>query len=400
MEEVSAGLALGAAGLADFPAEGAEVSVVAALVAPGNKDFMFKILSILCLAILASDIAYSQSQDTGRLKLIFAGDLMGHDGQIKSAFDEKTGTYNYDTCFTQIKDLVSSADIAVLNLEVTLAGEPYKGYPQFSSPDEVALAAKNAGFDVFITANNHSIDGGKKGIERTIDVLDNNGIIRTGTFKDSLQREIEYPLIIEKNNIRLAILNYTYGTNGLVVRYPNIVNYIDTIVIKADIAKARLAEPDFIITTLHWGLEYQRSENLQQRNLAGFLIKNGVDCIIGSHPHVIQPIRKYYTDPADTTFYNLVVFSLGNFISNQGERYRDGGLMVEIDLEKTDRTKVTNMTTHPVFVYKPPKAGGGEEFVLLPVNDWQKMISRFKMPESDQLYFNTFREDTEELLNQ
>ena len=361
---------------------------------------MFKILSILCLAILASDIAYSQSQDTGRLKLIFAGDLMGHDGQIKSAFDEKTGTYNYDTCFTQIKDLVSSADIAVLNLEVTLAGEPYKGYPQFSSPDEVALAAKNAGFDVFITANNHSIDGGKKGIERTIDVLDNNGIIRTGTFKDSLQREIEYPLIIEKNNIRLAILNYTYGTNGLVVRYPNIVNYIDTIVIKADIAKARLAEPDFIITTLHWGLEYQRSENLQQRNLAGFLIKNGVDCIIGSHPHVIQPIRKYYTDPADTTFYNLVVFSLGNFISNQGERYRDGGLMVEIDLEKTDRTKVTNMTTHPVFVYKPPKAGGGEEFVLLPVNDWQKMISRFKMPESDQLYFNTFREDTEELLNQ
>jgi len=323
---------------------------------------------------------------------------MGHDGQIKSAFHEKTGTYHYDTCFSQIKDFVSSADIAVLNLEVTLAGEPFKGYPQFSSPDEVALAAKNAGFDVFINANNHSVDGGKKGIERTIDVLDNNGIIRTGTFKDSIQRETEYPLIIEKNNIRLAILNCTYGTNGLVVRYPNIVNYIDTTQIKSDIAKTRLAEPDFIIATLHWGLEYQRTENNQQRILADFLIKNGVDCIIGSHPHVVQPIRRYYNDPSDSTNYNLVVFSLGNFISNQGERYRDGGLMVKVEIQKTDKTKVTNLTTHPVFVYKPPKVGGGEEFVLLPVNDWQTMISRFKMPESDQLYFNTFREDTEELL--
>jgi len=323
---------------------------------------------------------------------------MGHDGQIKSALDSKTGTYHYDTCFSQIKDFVSSADIAVLNLEVTLAGEPYKGYPQFSSPDELALAAKKAGFDLFITANNHSLDGGKKGVERTIDVLDNNGIIRTGTFKDSVQRESGYPLIIEKNSIRIAILNYTYGTNGLVMKYPNIINYIDTSIIRADIAKAETASPDFIIATLHWGLEYQRLENKQQNALADFLIKNGVDCIIGSHPHVIQPIRKYYKDPSDTSFYNLVVYSLGNFISNQGERYRDGGLMVEIELQKTEKTKVTDFSTHPVFVYKPPKAGGGEEFVLIPANDWENMITKFKMSEADQLYFSTFREDTEDHL--
>jgi poly-gamma-glutamate capsule biosynthesis protein CapA/YwtB (metallophosphatase superfamily) len=359
---------------------------------------MNKIFLISLIFAVVFQNTTGQNNDTSRLKIIFAGDLMGHDGQIKSAWDEKSKTYNYDTCFSLIRELVSSADIAVLNLEVTLAGAPYKGYPQFSSPDEVALAAKNAGFDVFINANNHALDGGKKGIERTIDVLHGNGIIRTGTFKDSLQRGTEYPLIIEKNNIRLAILNYTYGTNGLVETPPNIVNYIDTVLIKRDIDKARLAEPDFVIATLHWGVEYQRTENIQQRDLAGFLLKNGVDAIIGSHPHVIQPIRKYYNNPADSSNYKLVVYSLGNFISNQGERYRDGGIMIEVDLQKAGKTEVTDFKTYPVFVYKPPKSGGGELFVLVPANDSITMISRLKMPESDQLYFNTFREDTEEHL--
>jgi poly-gamma-glutamate synthesis protein (capsule biosynthesis protein) len=359
---------------------------------------MLKIFAISVLLLTGIREAGCQSGDTSRLKILFAGDLMGHDGQIKSAWDENSKTYRYDTCFSQIRNLVSAADIAVLNLEVTLAGEPYKGYPQFSSPDAVAIAAKNAGFDVFINANNHSLDGGKKGIERTISVLQENGIIRTGTFKDSIQRAIEYPLILEKNNIRLAILNYTYGTNGLTVSPPNIVNYIDTSLIKNDIEKARLAEPDFIFATLHWGLEYQRVENQQQRDIAKFLTDHGVDGVIGSHPHVIQPIRKYYKDPDDSSFYNLVVYSLGNFISNQGERYRDGGLMVELDLEKTVKTRVTGFRTDPVFVYKPSKPDGGEYFVLLPTND-STVVSRFRMPESDQLYFDTFREDTEEHLS-
>ena len=323
---------------------------------------------------------------------------MGHDGQINSAWDEKSKSYQYDTCFSMIKDIVSSADIALLNLEVTLAGEPYKGYPQFSSPDELVIAAKNAGFDIFITANNHSLDGGKKGLERTIDVLDKNGIIRTGTFRDSTQRFVEYPLIVEKNNIRLAILNYTYGTNGLLVRPPNIVNYIDTSFILTDLLKAKSVNPDFIIMTLHWGLEYQRNENSQQSELAEFLLKNGVDAIIGSHPHVIQPIRKYYSIPEDSSAYNLVVYSLGNFISNQGDRYRNGGLMVEIEIEKTVNTVLTDLKTHPVFVYKPPKPGGGNYFVLLPANDFERMVSVLNIPQPDQLNFQLFKEDTEEHL--
>jgi poly-gamma-glutamate capsule biosynthesis protein CapA/YwtB (metallophosphatase superfamily) len=111
--------------------------------------------------------------------------------------------------------MLQDADIAIANLEVTLAGKPYKGYPEFSSPDELADAIKNAGFNVLVTANNHSMDRSKAGLERTIKVLDEKGIIRTGTFEDEAQRNRDYPLIIEKNNIRLAILNYTYGTNGI-----------------------------------------------------------------------------------------------------------------------------------------------------------------------------------------
>ena len=272
------------------------------------------------------------------LKLVFAGDIMGHDTQINSARNEVTGEYNYDTCFSLLKPYLESADMVIGNLEVTLAGPEYKGYPQFSSPDELADAAKNAGFDILINANNHCLDRGSKGLERTIEVLNAKGIIHTGTFTDEEEREKTYPLIVEKNGIRLAILNYTYGTNGLKVREPNIVNYIDTSVIRQDIQRARLAEPDFVFVTIHWGIEYQRDENSGQDDLAAYLLANGADAVIGSHPHVVQPMKEYGDSSLNDSKKNLVVYSLGNFISNQRNRYTDGGIMVELDLEKKNGT--------------------------------------------------------------
>ncbi len=334
-------------------------------------------------------------QDTSRLKIIFAGDLMGHDEQIYSAWNHDSDKYNYDTCFSMIRDYVSSADLAFLNLEVSLAGPPYKGYPQFSSPDELAIAAKKAGFDIFLTANNHSLDRGKKGIERTISVLDSLGIIHTGTYTNTQQRDLDYPLVIEKNNIRLAILNYTYGTNGLKVTEPNIVNYTDTFVMARDLEKAKLASPDFIIVTMHWGIEYQRIENTQQQELAAFIFQHGADIIIGSHPHVIQPVRKYYLNKSDSSAYNIIVYSLGNLISNQRERYRDGGLIVGFNLEKTDKTKISNIETFPVYVHKPYSGNWAKYFVLVPVNNFNEMEKKYNMSKEDKEKFRIFREDTE-----
>jgi poly-gamma-glutamate capsule biosynthesis protein CapA/YwtB (metallophosphatase superfamily) len=166
------------------------------------------------------------AQDTTRLSLLFAGDIMQHDSQIAAAYDPLTKKHDYNPCFQYIAPLIQSADIAIGNLELTLAGPPYKGYPQFSAPDALAETLKAAGFDALVTANNHCVDRGRKGIERTIDVLDTLHIPHTGTFKDSTTRSKAYPLIIEKKGFRLSLLNYTYGTNGIPVPQPSIVNQI------------------------------------------------------------------------------------------------------------------------------------------------------------------------------
>ena len=177
--------------------------------------------------------------------LLFAGDLMQHQAQIDAA---RTATgYNYDSCFTLVKPEIEKADLAVANLEVTLAGKPYKGYPQFSAPDEYLKAVKDAGFDVLVTANNHCLDGGKKGLARTISMLDSLHIPFAGTYRDAAERSRRYPLLVEQNGLRIVFLNYTYGTNGLKVSPPQVVNYIDTLQIRKDIQAARRLRPDAIL---------------------------------------------------------------------------------------------------------------------------------------------------------
>lgn len=312
----------------------------------------------------------ANSQDNSQLKLLFAGDIMGHDTQIESAKKQGNISYDYTSCFSHLEPYICSADIAIGNLEVTLAGPPYKGYPAFSSPDELALELKKVGFDIMVHANNHAIDRRKKGLERTLQVLDSIDMIHSGVFKDAEQRAIHYPLIVEKNDIRLALLNYTYGTNGIKVTAPNIVNYIDTVQIKKDLQKAATAEPDFTIALMHWGLEYQRTENKSQQEMAKFLFNNGADAIIGSHPHVVQPIKilgnkKVRGNSEKLQTGNLVVYSMGNMISNQRKRYTDGGILFEMTLEKTDSTYITDYSYLPVWVHKPQNMKG-TAFQLVP----------------------------------
>ncbi len=361
---------------------------------------MKKSVPYLLLLLLTPALLWSQVADTAHLKLIFAGDIMGHDTQINSALIRETDNYSYDTCFSLLEPLIQSADIATGNLEVTLAGPEYKGYPQFSSPDELAEAIKRAGFDILITANNHSLDRSKQGLERTIQVLDQMGIVHTGTFVNEAERDRKYPLVVEKHHIRLAILNYTYGTNGLEVKPPNIVNYINRERIREDLEKARTAEPDFIIVTIHWGKEYERTENREQADLAAFILEQGADAVIGSHPHVVQPFVTINPGPAgDSLAGKPVVYSLGNFISNQRKRYTDGGIMAELDLCKTPEGTVVQQYNYlPVWVWKPPKAGGGNYFVLVPANTDVKILDMLRMNEQDREKMRTFLKDTEEHL--
>lgn len=285
-----------------------------------------------------------------KLTLIFAGDLMQHEGQIKAA--RTASGFDYSDCFKYVKEEISKADIAIGNLEVTLGGKPYTGYPAFSAPDEYLQAIKDAGFDVLTTANNHCLDRSKKGLERTILMLDSLHLSHAGIYIDTAARARNYPLFIERNGFRIALLTYTYGTNGIKTIAPNIVNYIDKKQIAADIDSARLKQPDAIIACMHWGNEYQSVPDKAQTALADWLIKQGVSHIVGCHPHVVQPLE-LRTDSL-TGSQHAVVYSLGNFISNMTGRRTDGGLLFKLELTKdTARTYVSDCGYSLVWTARP-----------------------------------------------
>lgn len=264
-----------------------------------------------------------------RITLLFVGDLMQHRAQIDAARTPQGG-YDYTPCFSLVREQISGADLAIGNLEVTLGGRPYAGYPAFSAPDEYLQAIQEAGFDVLVTANNHCLDRGRRGLERTIHLLDSLQILHLGTYRNPLERKRQYPLFIRKKGFHIALLSYTYGTNGIKPATPNIVNYIDKESMLHDIRAAQARRPDAIITLMHWGEEYQSFPNRNQRELADWLLQQGVTHVIGSHPHVIQPMELR----TDGTRQHVVVYSLGNFISNMQAPGTDGGVVFTLQLEK------------------------------------------------------------------
>ncbi len=354
--------------------------------------YVLFIVLFLIIPIHAQDTVSFSSGDTNTLKILFAGDIMGHDAQIQGAFVDSTKSYNYEPTFRYVKPYLRQADLAIGNLEVTLAGPPYKGYPQFSSPDNLALEAKNAGFQILLTANNHSLDRGSKGFDRTLNMLDSFNIIHTGTFRNEEEREKTYPLIVEKNNITLALLNYTYGTNGLKIAPPYIVNYIDTAQIRIDLEKAAFADPDYTIVTIHWGKEYERTQNKRQEQFAGFILKHGADAIIGSHPHVVQPVI-FYKNQEDTTIVNPVVYSLGNFVSNQRAQYKDGGIIVELNLSKRNAlTRLDSMFYMPCWVYR--QDAEKSTFFILPAGYYFGNETEFELSDNDKYKLRRFYKDT------
>jgi poly-gamma-glutamate synthesis protein (capsule biosynthesis protein) len=212
------------------------------------------------------------------------------------------------------------------------------------------------------TANNHTCDKGLKGLKRTLDVLDSLGLDHLGSYRNWEEREKNYPYFKTVNGIRLCFLNYSYGTNGLPVPAGTVVNLIDTAIIRKDLEKAKKERPDFIISTFHWGLEYQRNEGAEQMRIAEFSALHGADLIIGGHPHVVQPVKKVHAGNRDSVW---TFFSLGNYISNQRDRYKNGGIMAEVTvIKKNGKTYLGNLNFLPVYVHRQltPKT----EYILVP----------------------------------
>lgn len=325
---------------------------------------------------------------------------MQHGPQIEGAFNKTTGSYEYDNSFRYIKPVLESFDFAIANLEVTHAGKPYSGYPQFSAPDELSTSLKNAGFDVLLTSNNHSCDGGGKGVIRTLDVLDEVGIPHTGTFRNKAERDANYPLIIQKNGIKVAILNYTYGTNGLTVPNPIIINYIDSAVIKKDIAKAK-TQADYIICTMHWGSEYKSLPNSYQKNYENYCYQLGADMVIGGHPHVIQPMEFKKVNGKQ----KLTAWSLGNFVSNQRDRYKNGGLLATATIEKSvnvegkgGKAVLKESSFLLAYVHKREE-GVFKPYYILPEYDYSSLQADF-VSENDNAMMLQFFDDSRKLLQE
>jgi poly-gamma-glutamate synthesis protein (capsule biosynthesis protein) len=322
--------------------------------------------------ILLLALALAPQAEAQQVSLLFAGDAMQHQIQLDNAL--RNGQYDYSSYFQFVKEDISAADIAIVNLETTLGGKPYRGYPQFCSPDDYAAALQNAGFDLFLTANNHILDRRSKGLQRTLNTLDSLHILHTGSFRSLAERQIEYPLLIEKKGIRFAFLNYTYATNGLHPTPPQIVNYIDTAQIARDIRRAQALRADFIVANLHWGIEYRTKPNAEQEKLARQLISQGVHIVIGSHPHVIQPSQTLTDDAGEIT--HLVVYSLGNLISGMTAAHTDGGQLIRVEVEKREgRTRILSCRYRLVFVDRQP-AGNKIDFRLIPVKDFDQKIYR------------------------
>lgn len=311
-----------------------------------------------------SDSPYNDPIATHEITLLFAGDVMQHMPQVEAAWNNELGIYVYDSVFKYITPWISGADLAIANLETTLAGKPYSGYPTFSSPDELVNGLLNAGFDIVGTANNHCCDRGRTGIERTTLVLDSLGLMHMGTYKNAVIYQKTNPKIINTRGFRLAFLNYTFGTNGIPVPENNVVSLIEKDRMQHDLKASHDSAADMAIVFIHWGEEYQRLPNAYQKDIAQFLFANGTDIIIGSHPHVIQPMEWRKSDTLKKE--QLVVWSLGNFVSNQRKQYTDGGTMFAITLQKTaEKTTIKDAGYQLTWVHNP-LIDGRKRYYILP----------------------------------
>lgn len=344
------------------------------------------IKTVCALAVMLAALAPARGQG---VKLLFAGDLMGHGPQIKAA-RLPDGGYDYAPCFRYVEEYVRHADLAVLNLEVTLAGAPYTGYPQFSSPRELALAARDAGFDVMTTANNHCMDCGRAGLERTLRVLDTLGIPHLGTYRDRGQRDREHPLMLEPGGIRLALLCYTYGTNGIPPVEPNVVNMIDTAEMARDLRVARERGAEYVVALVHWGVEYATHSNREQELTARWLLEHGCDAVIGGHPHVVQNFT-LDARPADGRPMEVVVYSMGNLVSNQRDVNCDGGIMVELTLEHdADSQVVARQCGYMPYWVHRGTVDGLYQYYIVPSADASAHPESYQIAPADRRALHTF----------
>lgn len=323
------------------------------------------------------------------------GDILIHSPFLPAYYDESTQSHNFDKIFTYLEPYIKKLDYSVINLEVTLADKNFSGYPLFRCPDSLIDSAQNCGFDMFLTATNHSNDGGASGFSRTAEVLKSKNVDFIGT---RLNMDDKKYIIKEINGIRVGMVNYTYGNilddgvvsvNGIPSTSVNskLINVFDYNKLEnfyneqtETISEMKQVGVDKIIYYMHWGNEYQLRPNAAQQAIAQKLCDLGVDIIVGGHPHVIQPMDVLHSDISGKD--TVCIYSVGNSISNQRQEIMDiksghteDGVLFTVTLTKySDGTVlVSDVEIMPTWVHLYYSKNGKKVYQIIPLDktvDW------------------------------
>ena len=336
-----------------------------------------------------SSAAETNSKE-GELDLVMAGDVLLH---LRLAYwsDNGKGGYDFNPIFKTIKPLIEKADLAIVNQETILGGKELKvtGYPTFNGPYELGDALVNAGFDVVLHSNNHALDRGKQGIYNCLNFWKKYPKIKTVGINTS-EAQKKKLCIYEKNGIKVAILNYTYGTNGIPLPkdMPYAVNYLNKKEVISDIKRAE-KEADFTIDCPHWGTEYLRGISDYQKAWSQIFAENGVDLVLGCHPHVIEPI-KYVTDKK-TGHKMLVYYSVGNFVNSTmsngrvSDRYIGGLAKVKLKRGADNKVRIAKYGVKATVMHN-----GGTKFGsrVIPLNIYTDKLAKKNVMKAQDYMFS------------
>ncbi len=343
-------------------------------------------------------------QDTAEpitFTLTSLGDTLCHNTQYWDAYNSKTDEYDFSYVYEDIKNYTLSSDITIGSLETTFAGKEkgYSNYPTFNTPDSLATALKDIGVDVVSLAGNHALDYGYTGLCRTIDVFNNIGLSHLGTYKTA--EDQEKILIKDVKGVKIAFINYTYGTNGIPLPSGKdfCVNLIDKDFIKKQINQAKEQNVDMIVACMHWGTEYRTTANSEQKDLANFLFENGVDVILGNHPHVLEPMEKKTITLQDGTTKDVfVVYALGNFTADQRDEITRDSAILNLTITKNSDGKISidKVNYVPIYMYKNTNVST-HKFKILDIEKTIKDYEEGKNTSINSTVYNNLKKQLEKI---
>lgn len=315
--------------------------------------------------------------------ILVMGDVMMHRDQISNAA-RPDGTYDFSTYLANIKPMIEKADLSIANMEFTLAGRPYTGYPCFSAPDGYEDYVASCGVDVFLTANNHILDKGKNGLERTLSRysdMESSGIVRhTGVSATEEDDRMRFPLMVAVKGVRVALVNFTYGTN---IKgdsdFPK-VHLTDKKEIEAAVRRARRAGADFVIALPHWGTEYVLNHSSSQEALADWLAGIGCDAVIGAHPHVVQDCGQVSAFSDGSLKKVPVVYSLGNIVSNMSATNTQVGMIASLRIVTDEDGVKTMLPPRLTFTWCTRPGTLTDSYSTVPVKDFIDKKELWKRP--------------------